>query len=187
MERNLILIGFMGSGKTTVGKRFSLKMQVPFKDTDVLIEEREQRSVSEIFRTEGEMYFRDKETELLTEIAGSACTCTMKSGISADATEVQSLKKIISVGGGTPVREQNRPLLKKCGTVVYLRVRPETVYERLKGDTTRPLLSCADPLTRIRELMESRREAYEGSADYVIDVDGMEPDEICDRLSDLLD
>lgn len=195
LKGNLILIGFMGSGKTTLGKILSGKMQIPFEDTDALIEEQEQRSISEIFRTEGEAYFRNRETELLTKIAESECTSAGKTGTSAEVftaksadpdgqgkTGKRNIKKIISVGGGTPVREQNRPLLKKCGVVVYLRIRPETVYERLKGDTTRPLLACDDPLSRIRELLGGREKAYEESADIIIDVDGMGIDEICDDL-----
>ena len=86
------------------------------------------------------------------------------------------------MGGGTPVREENRELLRKLGKVVYLRVTPETVYHRLKEDTTRPLLQCADPLGRIRQLMESRREAYEACADKIIDGDGLTVEEIADRI-----
>ena len=77
---------------------------------------------------------------------------------------------------------ENRALLKGLGTVVYLRVRPETVYERLRGDTTRPLLQCDNPLERIRGLIESRREAYEACADVILDVDDMEIEEISDRI-----
>ena len=94
----------------------------------------------------------------------------------------QKFSRIYSVGGGTPVREENRELLRKLGKVVYLRVTPETVYHRLKEDTTRPLLQCADPLGRIRQLMESRREAYEACADKIIDGDGLTVEEIADRI-----
>lgn len=162
--RNLVLTGFMGSGKTSVGVKLSYLLRMMVEDTDKLIERREGRSIREIFAEQGEEYFRRLETTLLTEL-----------------TE-QKFSRIYSVGGGTPVREENRRLLRKLGKVIYLRIRPETVYDRLKGDTTRPLLQCDDPLERIRELMESRRDAYEACADVVIDVDELEMDDILNKI-----
>lgn len=163
-SRNVILIGFMGCGKTTTGLKLSWKMKVPVEDTDKMIEKREGRSISDIFAKDGEETFRRMETELLRQISESRYS------------------RILSVGGGTPVREENRELLKKCGTVVYLRLKPETVYERLKGDMTRPLLQCEDPLGRIRELMAGRREAYESCADVIIDVDEISLDECTEKI-----
>jgi len=161
MKRDtIILIGFMGSGKTSVGLRLSYKLRRPVEDTDKLIERREGCTVSEIFAAKGEEYFRKKETELLRELVE------------------KRRQGIFSVGGGTPLRPENRKLLKELGTVVYLRVRPETVYERLKWDNTRPLLQCDDPLGRIRELLEGRREMYEACADIIVDVDELDVDEI---------
>lgn len=154
------MIGFMGSGKTTVGLKLSYRLKMPVEDTDKLIERREGRSVSEIFAAEGEEYFRRQETALLKELSE------------------KKYGRIYSVGGGMPVRPENRLLLKRLGTVVYLRISPETVYERLKNDTERPLLQCADPLGRIRQLMEDRREAYESCADFTVDVDQAGPGEI---------
>lgn len=162
--QNLVLIGFMGSGKTSVGVKLSYRLQVSVEDTDKLIERREGRSINEIFADDGEEYFRRLETELLEELAG-------KSG-----------SRIYSVGGGTPVRAENRGLLKKIGKVIYLRVSPETVYERLKNDSTRPLLQCGDPLGRIRQLMEERREAYETCADIVIDADETDMESILKKI-----
>ena len=149
-EKNLVLIGFMGSGKTSVGLKLSYKLKMPVEDTDKLIERREGKSIRQIFEEEGEEVFRKKETELLGELAD------------------RQGRVIYSVGGGTPVREENRKLLRQLGTVVYLQISPETVYERLKGDTTRPLLQCENPLEKIRELIESRKEAYESCADIII-------------------
>lgn len=161
---NIILIGFMGSGKTSVGIGLSYRLRMPVEDTDKLIERREGCSVSDIFRDRGEDCFRQLETELLRELAEGGGA------------------RIYSVGGGTPVRLENRKLLKRLGTVVYLRVRPETVYERLKNDDTRPLLRCENPLERIRELMGSRADAYEETADIILDVDEMTPEEIQDSI-----
>lgn len=168
-KKNIILIGFMGSGKTTVGLKLSYRLRIPVEDTDKMIERREGRSISDIFAAEGEEYFRQQETALLKKIS------------------TRDYRRILSVGGGTPVRPENRTLLKQCGTVVYLRLRPETVYERLKGDTNRPLLQCEDPLERIRTLLESRRDAYEECADIVIDVDGLPTEEILTAITDKLE
>lgn len=163
-QKNIVLTGFMGSGKTSVGLRLSYRLRRPVEDTDKLIERREGRTISEIFAREGEEYFRSLETKLLEELV-----------------EKRS-HTIFSVGGGTPVRPENRELLKRLGLVVLLRIRPETVYQRLKEDTTRPLLQCEDPQERIRELMESRREAYEACAHLILDVDEMEMDEILTQI-----
>lgn len=163
-QKNLILIGFMGSGKTSVGIKLSYRMQLPVEDTDKLIEAAEGCSISRIFAEKGEAYFRQRETALLK-----------------DLTE-RKYKRIYSVGGGTPIREENRELLKGLGTVVYLRIRPETVYNRLKNDTTRPLLQCENPSERIRELLESRSEAYTSCADIVVDVDDINVEDVIEKI-----
>ncbi len=163
-KKNLILIGFMGSGKTTVGLKLSYRLRTPVEDTDKLIEQREEKTISELFAEEGEAHFRKLETALLEEIKDRNYT------------------RILSVGGGTVVNPVNRKLLKECGTVIYFRVRPETVYERVKNDTARPLLQCEDPLSKIKELMEARKQAYEECADIIIDVDELSQDEVADRI-----
>jgi len=161
---NIVLIGFMGSGKSTLGIRLSYRLRRVIEDTDKLIEKKTGRSISDIFARDGEEAFRTMETQLLKELNENA------NG------------KIVAVGGGTPVREENRPLLKSLGTVVYLRIRPESVYERLKGDTTRPLLQGDNPREKIENLMTARKDAYEGSADLIIDVDDLEVNEIVDII-----
>ncbi len=162
---NVVLIGFMGSGKSTMGIRLSYQLRYALEDTDRLIEAVAGKSISEIFAQEGEEAFRQMETELLEKLAE-------KKG-----------QRIYSVGGGTPVRAVNRPLLKKLGTVVYLRTRPETVYERLKDDTTRPLLQGEDPLGKIRRLMAEREQAYIETADVVLDVDEMTAEQVVERIA----
>nr|WP_295265785.1 DegV family protein [uncultured Blautia sp.] len=117
-RKNIVLIGFMGSGKTTLGLKLSYLLRMPVEDTDKLIERQEGRSITQIFADDGEAYFRELETELLRKCGE------------------QKYERILSVGGGTPVNPVNRPLLHRCGTVVYLRVSPEVVYERLKNDET---------------------------------------------------
>ena len=168
-KQNILLIGFMGAGKTSVGLKLSWKLRIPVEDTDKLIEKRTGKAISEIFQTEGEEAFREMETNLLREISK------------------RPYRRILSVGGGTPVREENRKLLRKCGTVIYLRVRPETVYARLKGDKSRPLLQGEDPLGTIQRLLESRKEAYESCADIILDVDELSAEECAAKLVGILE
>lgn len=163
-NKNIVLIGFMGCGKSTVGFKLSYRLHIPMEDTDKLIERKQNKTISEIFAEEGEPFFRNLETELLEELKDSPYT------------------RIISVGGGTPVRPENRPMLKACGTVIYLRVSPAVVYERVKEDTGRPLLQCENPLERIKELMDARSEAYEECADIVIDTDELSLDEVVEEI-----
>lgn len=163
-KKTIVLTGFMGSGKSTTAVRLSYRLHETTQDTDRMIEKREGRRVSDIFAAEGEEYFRRLETQLLRELAG-----TFRG-------------KILSVGGGTPLRRENQRLLRQIGRVVYLRIRPETVYERLKNDTTRPLLQCEDPLLRIRELLAQRREAYESCADVIVDVDDRDMEDILEEI-----
>lgn len=151
--KNIILIGFMGCGKTTTGLKLSYRLHMPVDDTDKLIERKQGRSITDIFAQDGEEAFRQMETDLLREISE------------------KRYEHIISVGGGMPVREENQKLLKQCGTVFYLRAKAETIYERLKSDTSRPLLLCADPLARIKDLLAERGAAYEACADVILDVD----------------
>lgn len=149
----IILIGFMGCGKSTIGIKLSYRLRCPITDTDKLIEKEEGRSVSEIFEKDGEEYFRNMETACIKKLKGAEHDL------------------IISVGGGLPLREENRRLLKELGTVIYLRAKADTIYERLKNDNSRPLLQCDNPMEKIRTLMEGRRFAYENAADIIVDVD----------------
>lgn len=165
MRKNIILIGYMGCGKTTVGRHLAKLESAIFLDTDERIEEKQERSISDIFARDGETAFRDMETDYLKELIRFR-----KEGL------------IISTGGGMPVREENRKLLQELGFVVYLKAAPETVYERIKDDTRRPLLQCEDPLARIREMMERRSAAYESTAHYIIEVDPYSQQELAEII-----
>lgn len=160
MGNHIVLEGIMGCGKSTIGIRLSYKMAMTVVDTDKLIEREQNKSISDIFREDGEEAFRLMETACLKKLCG------------------QSRGQIIALGGGVPVRPENRELLKKLGMVVYLRTRPETVYERVKNDTSRPLLQCGDPLQKIRELTAARASAYEDAADVTVDTDDMPMEQI---------
>ena len=169
-KKNLILIGFMGCGKTSVGIKLSYRLQKTFLDTDKQIERKAGKSISEIFAQDGEAAFRQMETDYLGELL----------------EKTDAAGQILSVGGGTPVREENRKLLKRLGMVIYLKASPEVIYERLKGDTTRPLLQTNDPMERITELMVAREAAYEAAADFVLLVDGKSLEEIVDEIQKIV-
>ena len=167
-KNSIVLIGFMGCGKTSVGVKLSYRMRMSVVDTDKLIEQQEKRSVSKIFADEGEQYFRVLETKLL------------------EALSERPYKYIYSVGGGTPVKAENRELLKKIGTVIYLRIRPESVCERLKNDNTRPLLQCENPLQRIQHMLEERGPKYEAASDFIIEVDGKDIAQLVNEIVEKL-
>ena len=143
---HIILIGFMGAGKTSIGKGLSEKLQWKFIDTDCLIEEQQKKTINDIFADHGENYFRDLETDVLKHLL--------------DAKE----QYVVAVGGGLPVREENRRYLKELGTVVYLKADVETLVERLSGDTTRPKLRGGDLREKIETLMRARADIYEDAA-----------------------
>lgn len=164
--RNLVLIGFMGAGKTTIGEEFARQKKIPLVDTDRMIEERAGMTISRIFETKGEDAFRKTETAVLEAL------------LSDDE------RKVISVGGGLPMREENRRLLKQLGTVVYLEVSPETVLKRLEGDTTRPLLQGEDVARRVEELMAMRGPVYREAAELIVTVDGRHVHEIVAELEE---
>lgn len=150
---NIVLIGFMGSGKTTVGIRLSYLLRRTFLDTDKLAEKEMGMTISEAFATKGEPYFRDTETSVLKKLIENEDN------------------KIIATGGGLPMRAENAALLKELGMVFYLKASPETIFERTKHDTKRPLLQNDHPLQTIRDLMEERGPKYENAAQYIIEVD----------------
>ncbi len=163
--RNIILEGFMGSGKSAVSEILSELLDLELLDTDAAIEEAEGRTIRSIFEEDGEEAFRDMETQLLESIVRD-----------------HYRDMVISLGGGMVLRDENRRLLEDAGKVVYLRTCPETVFERLKGDDTRPLLKCEDPLSRIKELMDSRSMIYENAADLVVTTDGKAPQDIAKEI-----
>ena len=157
----IILIGYMGSGKSTIGERTAKSLGMEFLDTDVLIEEQEGMTISELFAQKGESYFRQKETETIQKLKEEA------KGI------------VLATGGGLPMREENQKLLKKLGTVVYLKASVDTLVERLKGDITRPLLKEGDLRKKIETMIENRNPIYEKVADVVLETDNKS---ICEMI-----
>ena len=164
---NIILIGYMGCGKTTVGKNLAKMLEYEFVDTDEAIEHQQGRTISDIFATDGENAFRNMETEYLKNLI-----------------KEKSDRQVLSTGGGMAIREENQKLLKQLGLVVYLRAKPQTVYERVKGDTRRPLLQCDDPLAKIKKMLEERGPVYTDTAHHIIDVDEFRQQEIAEKIMD---
>lgn len=162
------MIGYMGCGKSTIGKKLSAILNLKFLDTDAWIEGRQGMTISEIFATKGELFFRDLETEVLQELLEKKETM------------------VISVGGGLPVREENRRLLQQLGQVIYLKAMPETIYNRVKGDTSRPLLQTENPMEKIREMLGQREEKYQAAANRTLIVDGKDISEIVNEVLDVM-
>ena len=160
---NIVLIGFMGAGKSTISDYLSMVFDMRLVEMDQEISERQEMSIPDIFATYGEEYFRNLETELLRELqTGSNC--------------------IISCGGGAALREENVVEMKKNGRVVLLTASPETIYERVKDSKDRPLLEGNNNVDFIADLMEKRREKYEAAADVVIQTDNKTILQICEEL-----
>ena len=160
---NIVLIGFMGAGKSTISEFLKTAFAMDVIEMDQIIAEREGMSISDIFEVYGEQYFRDLETNLLIEMQSR--------------TNV-----VISCGGGTPMRECNVVEMQKNGRVVLLTAKPETILERVKDSHDRPLIENNKTVSFIAELMEKRREKYEAAADIVIETDGKDELQICEEL-----
>ncbi|MFT5612231.1 MAG: shikimate kinase [Arenicella sp.] len=147
--QNLILIGPMGSGKTTVGKQLAKRTRMDFVDSDHMIEDRCGVSISTIFDIEGEDGFRKRETKMLQELCE-------RTGI------------VLATGGGAITSEENRILLRKSGFVIYLKTTIETQLARTQKTQNRPLLENVDIADKLSELMEERGTLYEQEADLVV-------------------
>lgn len=144
------MVGLPGSGKTTVGRQFARRLQLPFFDSDHVIEGRLGHSIREAFERDGEERFRDLEETVLDELS-------------------QIPKAVISTGGGAVIRASTRQRLRERGQVVYLNSTPEEIFRRLRHDQNRPLLQVADPLTRLRGLYAVRDPLYRETAHFVIE------------------
>lgn len=160
--KNIVLTGFMGTGKTTIGKVLAKALGRNLIDVDTEIEKDKGMKITEIFASMGEAKFRDMETE----IAGKIATLT---------------NVVISTGGGIVLRQENVELLRKNGIVVNLTAEPEIIYARLSGGTDRPLLNVPDPLAKIRELLDFRTPLYL-NADIVIDTADKTPILIAEEI-----
>ncbi len=161
--KNIYLIGFMGTGKSAVGSVLAEQLGMACVEMDRQIETQQNMTITEIFERYGEAYFRDLETEFL-RMQGSGRPV------------------VVSCGGGSVLREENAALMRERGSIVLLTARPETVYERVKRSTNRPVLNGHMSVSDIGELMEKRRVCYEEVADLRVATDGRSVREICEEI-----
>jgi len=145
------LVGLPGSGKSTIGRQLARRLQLPFFDSDRVIEERLGCSIREFFESEGEQRFRDIEASVIDELTLQA-------------------QGVLATGGGAVLRPENRQHLHERTRVVYLRATPDELFRRLRNDKNRPLLQVTDPLGRLRELHSQRHALYEQVAHCVVDI-----------------
>ena len=164
MNQNIVLIGFMGSGKSSVGVRLAEELSFDFVDTDEMIEEENHTTISSIFAENGEEYFRNLETSTIENMA------------------LKTNHAVVSTGGGLPLREKNAEILKRLGFVVYLKVKKETVLKRLEGDTKRPLLQGDNVEEKVENMLSFRDPIYEFGAHMVIEVDDKSFEEIIEEI-----
>lgn len=159
--RNIVLVGFMGSGKSCIGRELHQSLGYQLIDTDHVIEDQTGKSISEIFSQDGEGAFRDMETRLLENLLLQ-----------------KTSRHIISTGGGMTGRDENRSLLRQLGFVVWLKCSPGEIYQRTSRNANRPLLQGDDPMQTITELLAKRAPDYHRAAHLEIDTTGLSIDEI---------
>lgn len=159
--KNIVLIGFMGSGKSTVGRELHHRLGYPLVDMDHVIEHRAGKPITAIFSDEGEEAFRDMETDLLVELS-----------------DPSGPRRIISTGGGVIGREKNRELLRHLGYVVWLHAPMDVILDRTCKNRDRPLLHTDDPMARIEALMTVRKPLYAETAHLKVDTSGLDCGEL---------
>jgi shikimate kinase len=160
--KNVVLTGFMGTGKSEVGKALAKRLGYIYVDTDTEVEKQRGMKISDIFGAQGEAAFRDMEAEVIRRLS-------------------EGDKLVIATGGGAVLREENMENLRKKGVIVCLNASAEAILNRVNGNSDRPLLQVEDPLARIREMLAERRPYYE-RADIVMDTEDRSPLEIADDI-----
>ncbi len=161
LPKNIVLIGFMGSGKSTVGRELHHRLGYPLVDMDHVIELRAGKPITAIFAEDGEETFRDMETSLLEELF-----------------EPTAPRRIISTGGGIIVRERNRDLLRQLGYVVWLQAPVHVILDRTSKNRERPLLNDPDPADQITTLMTLREPLYQQASHLKVDTAGLDCGEL---------
>lgn len=163
LDGNIVLIGFMGSGKSSVGHYLAKILDMQYISTDDIIEEREKMKIGEIFKKKKEKYFREKEREVVAYVSNLK-TC------------------VIATGGGIVLNWENVEALKKNGKTFFLKASPEVIYERIKDDKTRPLLNVDDPLSAIKRILKARMPLYRKAADYTIDTTKLSIEDVAEKI-----
>jgi shikimate kinase len=164
--KNIVLVGFMGTGKTAVGKLLAARLKKQRLCLDDMIEWKIGKPIVEIFESDGESFFREVEKEIVKAAS-------------------RDKDAVIDAGGGVVIDEENVKRLKEHGMIICLQARPEVIYERTKGLLHRPLLNTPDPVESIKALLDER-EQYYNRADYTIDTSELTPDEVVEKIIDIL-
>ena len=164
--KNIVLTGFMGTGKTTIGRALAKKLQMRLVDIDEEIEKEQKMSINDIFSRHGEPHFRDIETAMIQELS-------------------RDKNIIISTGGGAVLRDENMEALKENGIIFCLNATAETILERTGRNQDRPLLKVENPKEKINELLAYRRPFYE-RAGIMIETDGKTPLEVVQEIMEIV-
>ena len=159
---NIVLIGFMGTGKTTVGQQISKELWMPMVDTDTMVEVDNQMIIGEIFDRYGEDYFRNLETAAVRKVS-------------------KFKSHVISTGGGVVLRFENLNLLQENGLLFCLRATPEEIFERIKDESRRPLLKDPDPPNKIRQLLQARQAHYQ-RIEHQIETTNLSIEEVTNQI-----
>ena len=166
MKKNIILVGFMGSGKTVTSTVLADRLGMTRVSTDEMIIAREGRSINQIFEQDGEKYFRDVESAVVSELSDKR-------------------NLVIDCGGGVVLRDENMLALKKSGVVIFLKTSPDVIFARVKDHTHRPLLNVDDPVKVINDLLEQRAIFY-AKADIAVLTDGKTAQQVAGEIIDIL-
>lgn len=161
-KKNIVLTGFMGTGKTYTGRALAKSLGIKFVDTDVLIEKEAGITIPDIFEKFGEPHFRGLEREIVKRVS-------------------QENGAVIAVGGGAIVNPDNLADLKKKGVIICLKASPELILSRVERNSDRPLLQVEDRIGKITELLEKRAPYYE-KADFTVDTDGKTPEQVAEEI-----
>lgn len=167
LDFNVFLIGFMGAGKSTIARCLQKELEMELVEMDERIVQEQGMSINEIFEQKGEAGFRDIESQLVVDLGNQETS-------------------IVSCGGGVVVRPQNVENMKKSGKIIFLTATPQTILDRVKDGTDRPLLNGHMNVEYIEELMNKRLALYEAAADYKVSTDGKTKGEICTEIVKLL-
>ncbi len=162
LSANIVLVGFMGTGKSTVGRVIAQKLGFHFIDTDDVIEQTSKAKISDIFAEHGEVYFRDLESQAVKSVA------LMKN-------------QVVATGGGVVLRSSNIDLLRTGGPIFCLNATPKAIWDRVRSSRSRPLLRGPDPLKKIETLL-GKRAPYYALADHQIETTGVSVDRVANEI-----
>lgn len=160
--KNIVLTGFMGAGKSSVGRKLADRLGMSVVDTDELIERSADMKISEIFSRYGEARFRELEKKAV-----------------AEASKLEN--HVVITGGGVVLREENVINLRKNGIIIYLHARPDVIYSRIKHETHRPLLQAKEPMEKIKELLEYRAPYYANN-DFMVDTSDLTVEQVVEEI-----